>query len=88
MAELRQRAAELDLSVDPDNGTIMQWEAMYPVPAPEAATYRTDPRIDVADKRITLGYRVTPDKNGFAHQMAIFESLSRRYRNALRELSK
>ena len=49
------------LSYDPDNGTTLQWECMYPVPAPEAADYRSDPRIAIADKRITLGYRVTPE---------------------------
>ena len=34
------------------------------------------------------GFRVTPDKNGFAHQMAIAEDIAKRYRNALRELAK
>ena len=34
------------------------------------------------------GFRVTPDKNGFAHQMAVAEDLAKRYRNALRELAK
>jgi putative addiction module antidote len=34
------------------------------------------------------GYRVTPDKNDFAHQMAAAEKIAQRYRNALRELAK
>lgn len=34
------------------------------------------------------GFRVTPDRNGFSHQMAIAEDLSKRYRNTLRELAK
>jgi putative addiction module antidote len=34
------------------------------------------------------GFRVTPDKNDFAHQMAAAEKIARRYRNALRELAK
>jgi putative addiction module antidote len=34
------------------------------------------------------GFRVTPDKNDFAHQMAVAEDIANRYRNALRELAK
>lgn len=34
------------------------------------------------------GFRVTPDKNDFAQQMEVAESIARRYRNALRELAK
>jgi putative addiction module antidote len=34
------------------------------------------------------GFRVTPDKNDFAHQMAMAEGIANRYRNALRELAK
>jgi putative addiction module antidote len=34
------------------------------------------------------GFRVTPNKNDFAYQMAVAESLAERYRNALRELAK
>ena len=34
------------------------------------------------------GFRVTPNKNDFAHQMAVAEGLAKRYRNALRELAK
>ncbi len=34
------------------------------------------------------GFRVTPDKNDFAHQMGVAENVARRYRNALRELAK
>ena len=49
------------LSFDPDNGTPKHWEALFPCPAPEAATYRTDPRIPIADKRMTQWNRVTPE---------------------------
>jgi hypothetical protein len=49
------------LSCDPGNGTPKHWEALFPAPAPEAATYRTDPRIDIADKRMTQWNRVTPE---------------------------
>lgn len=34
------------------------------------------------------GFQMTPTNPAFARQMAIFEDLSRRYRNALRELAK
>lgn len=34
------------------------------------------------------GFRVTPNNPQFAKTMAIFEDLSRRYRNTLRELAK
>lgn len=49
------------LSVDPDNGTPKHWEALFPAPPPERATYRTDPRIPIADKRMTQWNRVTPE---------------------------
>jgi putative addiction module antidote len=34
------------------------------------------------------GFRVTPNKDDFAHQMAVAEDIANRYRNALRELAK
>lgn len=34
------------------------------------------------------GYRVTAGNAEFAHKMAVVDSLSRRYRNTLRELAK
>ena len=34
------------------------------------------------------GFRVTPDKSDFAHQMAVAGKIANRYRNALRELAK
>lgn len=48
------------LSAHPDNGTIMAWEAIFPCPPPEAATYRTDPRIARAHQLIDQWNRVTP----------------------------
>ncbi|MEE3329718.1 MAG: sulfotransferase [Myxococcota bacterium] len=33
------------LAADPDNKAPMTWEAMFPSPPPEAATFETDPRI-------------------------------------------
>jgi hypothetical protein len=49
------------LSEDPDNGVIRVWEAMYPCPPPERATYLTDPRVDRAHLAITQWNRVTPE---------------------------
>ncbi|HVR37189.1 MAG TPA: AbrB/MazE/SpoVT family DNA-binding domain-containing protein [Methylomirabilota bacterium] len=34
------------------------------------------------------GFRVTPNRGDFAHQMAVAEGIAQRYRNALRELAK
>jgi hypothetical protein len=49
------------LAQDPDNATPLHWEVMFPSPPPEAATYHTDPRIEIADKRMTQWNRVTPE---------------------------
>jgi hypothetical protein len=49
------------LSEDPDNGVIRVWEAIYPCPPPEKASYLTDPRIDRAHRAITQWNRVTPE---------------------------
>ena len=52
------------LAADPDNGAPKIWEAVFPCPPPEAATYRSDPRIARADKLMTMWYRVTPEVQG------------------------
>ena len=49
------------LSADPENGTNTIWEAMFPFPPPEAASYHTDPRIERADKLITIYNRIAPE---------------------------
>lgn len=49
------------LSHDPDNGTPRHWEALLPTPPPETASYHSDPRITVADARMTQWNRVTPE---------------------------
>lgn len=49
------------LAFDPDNGTPKHWEALFPCPPPQRDTYPTDPRIAVADKRMTMWNRVTPE---------------------------
>ncbi len=48
------------LAHNPDNGALMHWEAMFPCPPPEKATYRTDPRIDRGDMLVNQWTRVTP----------------------------
>jgi hypothetical protein len=48
------------LAADPDNGVLTHWEAMFPCPPPEAATYLTDPRIERCHKAIDQWNRVTP----------------------------
>jgi hypothetical protein len=48
------------LTANPDNGGLLQWEAMFPCPPPEKATYRTDPRIARADMLAKQWNRVTP----------------------------
>lgn len=49
------------LSCDPGNGTPKHWEALFPCPPPEAAKYHSDPRIAIADQRMTQWNRVTPE---------------------------
>jgi Sulfotransferase family len=48
------------LAANPENASLMQWVAMFPCPPPEAASYRTDPRIEKADRLIKQWIRVTP----------------------------
>jgi len=48
------------LAEDPDNGSLMQWEIIYPCPPPEAATHKTDPRIARAHLAIDQWNRVAP----------------------------
>ena len=49
------------LAHDPDVGVPQMWEALQPCPPPETATYRSDPRIAVADKLFTQWSRVAPE---------------------------
>jgi hypothetical protein len=49
------------LSLDPDVGVPLMWEALQPCPPPETATYTTDPRIERADKLFTQWNRVAPE---------------------------
>jgi hypothetical protein len=49
------------LSLDPDFNSVRTWEALFPCPPPEAATYDSDPRIALADGRMEMWNRVTPE---------------------------
>ncbi|MFK7897036.1 MAG: sulfotransferase [Myxococcota bacterium] len=49
------------MSTDPQYRIVKRWEAMFPCPPPEEASYETDPRIALADQRITIFDRVTPE---------------------------
>lgn len=48
------------LSQDGQFGVPSSWEAMFPCPPPEAATYRTDPRAEVAHQLLTQWGRAAP----------------------------
>lgn len=48
------------LSQDGQFGVPSSWEAMFPCPPPEAATYRSDPRADVAHQLLTQWGRAAP----------------------------
>lgn len=48
------------LSQDGQFGVPSSWEAMFPCPPPEAATYRTDPRADAAHHLLTQWGRAAP----------------------------
>lgn len=45
---------------DPDNATPRYWEALFPAPPPEKATFHSDPRIQKAHARMTMWDRVVP----------------------------
>lgn len=49
------------LSCDPQFRVVRRWEAMFPCPPPEQATYNTDARIDKAHRLITIFDRITPE---------------------------
>lgn len=48
------------LSQDKQFGVPSSWEAMFPCPPPETATYRDDPRADVAHQLLTQWGRAAP----------------------------
>lgn len=48
------------LAQDPASRAPMLWETMYSVPAPETATYSTDPRIEQAHREASLMDEIVP----------------------------
>ncbi|MEO8603044.1 MAG: sulfotransferase [bacterium] len=48
------------LAQDPENRVPMSWEAMFPYPPPERATYASDPRIAAVDKHLSGVDRLLP----------------------------
>ena len=48
------------LATNPAFGVPTSWEAMFPCPPPEAASYRSDPRADKAHQLLTQWGRVAP----------------------------
>lgn len=57
------------LSADPENGSTLRWEMMFPCPPPEKATYLTDPRIEKAQGLIGQLNRVVPELSAI-HEFA------------------
>ncbi|MFK8018610.1 MAG: sulfotransferase [Pseudomonadales bacterium] len=49
------------LAQDPEVGVPLMWEAMFPFPPPEAASYETDPRIEKAHSMFTQWQRLVPE---------------------------
>ena len=49
------------LAADPNNGALRTWEAIFPCPPPEKATYRTDPRIEPAHRLTDQWNRLVPE---------------------------
>jgi hypothetical protein len=51
------------LALDPASRVPLTWEIMYPSPPPEAATYRTERRIGLADRQISWFRRLVKGFN-------------------------
>ena len=49
------------LAADPRHRAPLHWEIRHPFPAPETATYASDPRIAVADRQIRLWCEIVPE---------------------------
>ncbi len=49
------------LACDPQFRVVKCWEALFPAPPPEESTYRSDPRIQRAERFITIFDRITPE---------------------------
>jgi hypothetical protein len=49
------------MSQDPQFRSVRRWEALFPCPPPEEATYETDPRIAKAQGRVDFVHGISPD---------------------------
>jgi hypothetical protein len=49
------------LSQDPQFRSVQRWEAMFPCPPPEAASYETDGRINRTEKMVELIHEISPE---------------------------
>jgi hypothetical protein len=49
------------LSQDSQFRSVRRWEALFPWPAPEEATYETDPRIKKAQDRVDFVHAISPE---------------------------
>jgi hypothetical protein len=49
------------LAMDPENRVPLSWETCYPLPPPEAATFRTDPRIAQVQAQLDRVDRLVPE---------------------------
>ncbi len=49
------------LASDPAARAPQHWEVRYPCPAPESATYATDPRREIAERELRLWNEVVPE---------------------------
>ena len=69
------------LAADPGGRAPLTWELLHPCPPPEAATYRTDPRIELADRewrfwdQVTPEYRTMHENRGDAPNECLFVTL-------------
>lgn len=52
------------LALDPDTRVPMAWEVFNPWPAPVAATYDSDARIEAAQRKLKWLYRMAPEFRG------------------------
>jgi hypothetical protein len=49
------------LAQDPQFRSVRRWEALFPVPPPEEATYETDPRIAQAQDLVDVVHAISPE---------------------------
>ena len=58
------------LDMDPENRSLVHWQASSPVPPPELSTVNEDPRIESSIKRLRLFESVIPNIQSIHHMAA------------------